>query len=171
MAFFLTDWYQSSSMHWGLFHFFGHEQKLPEKIQLSPLLQSNPFEQVFKNLIPTNGKHCFVRQPSFGDNLWHKFYHFMEQVSLLPDWMRNLEDSISNLLMPVRNLTVHFIKIYINLQSAGIVSIHCRLCRWWFECSRCHQIISRSDGFQPKLTIMRKMTHSIWLKFSFVFLI
>lgn len=60
-----------------------------------------------------------MKHSSFGDNLWHKFYHFMEQVSLLPVWMRNLKDSISNLLMLVRNFAVHFIKIYISLQNAG----------------------------------------------------
>lgn len=57
------------------------------------------------------------------DNLWHKFHHFMEQISLLSNCMRNLEDSISKLLMPVRNLTVHFIKTYIRLQSTRVFSM------------------------------------------------
>lgn len=73
-----------------------------------------------------------MKRSSLGDNLWHKFYHFMEQVSLLPNRMRNLEGAISNLLMPVRNLTVHFIKIYIKLQSTGVLSIRCHSCRCWF---------------------------------------
>jgi hypothetical protein len=112
-----------------------------------------------------------MKHSSFGDNLWHKFYQFMEQVSLLPNQMRNLEGTISNLLMPVRKLTAHFIKIYIKLQSTGVFSIHCHSCRWWCALCRCSQIISRPDEVQPKITIMWKMTHSIWLVFSSVFLI
>ena len=62
----------------------------------------------------------------------------MEQISLLSDCMRNLKDSISKLLMPVRSLTVHFIKICIKLQSTRVFNIHCHSFSQEFALGRCH---------------------------------
>ena len=145
-------------------HFLDNGQKLSERTSFRLLSPKFLIKQLFKIWSLPRKWFCFKKHSSLRDNLWHKFHHFMEQISLLSDCTRNLEDSISKLLMPVRSLTVHFIKICIKLQSTRVFNINRHSLSQEFALGRCHLknqwiqwIVQNSQSSE-----IRPMCH--WLK-------